>query len=386
MAGREASLWGELAAAPSRRRCFFPAAVHFPVRVSADYDETAQAFYFTRYGTFEQAYTFYLSEVGKAYSVDGTTVTGRIALGKPEGFVQIHVPGIQDAKNFTLSSFQIEPVTCSAVSLDGAIVEETLQAGACMRGFSDEDGQIFSGRLVSTGPADYTFSLANYETTYTLIREDKTLAAGKMYNFPALTSSDWTETAAEDLYVDLGLESGVKWAKCNLGAASETEYGDYYAWGELAPKDNYTWDTYLFNPSGDGKTFTRYYYTDFTYLQWEDDAAYAALGGKFRMPTDTEWEELLSDCIWDWKTTDDGYAHNGFLLTGPNKNTIFLPAAGSRGGTSVSDAGTYGNFWSSSLRVMTSPDSAWYLFIDVEYVNTTSWRRNAGFSIRPVYD
>lgn len=60
--------------------------------------------------------------------------------------------------------------------------------------------------------------------------------------------------------VDLGLS--VKWAECNVGANTPTEYGNYYAWGELAPKIDYSWATYKFNPSGDGVTFTKYNATD----------------------------------------------------------------------------------------------------------------------------
>lgn len=62
--------------------------------------------------------------------------------------------------------------------------------------------------------------------------------------------------------VDLGLPSGIKWAECNVGANTPTEYGNYYAWGELAPKIDYSWATYKFNPSGDGVTFTKYNATD----------------------------------------------------------------------------------------------------------------------------
>ena len=97
-------------------------------------------------------------------------------------------------------------------------------------------------------------------------------------------------------YVDLGLPSGLKWATCNVGATAPEEYGNYYAWGENTPKDNYDWDTYKLTTDG-GTTFTKYNGTDGkTTLDPEDDAAAVNWGGKWRMPTDDEWTELRENC------------------------------------------------------------------------------------------
>ena len=134
-------------------------------------------------------------------------------------------------------------------------------------------------------------------------------------------------------YVDLGLS--VKWATCNVGATSPEEYGDYFAWGETSPKEKYTEKNSL------------------TYgIQMSDisgnaqyDAARANWGGDWRMPTDEEMQELIDECTWTW-TTQNGV--KGHKVTGPNGNSIFLPAAGSRDGSSLDDAGGSGYYWSST--------------------------------------
>lgn len=147
-------------------------------------------------------------------------------------------------------------------------------------------------------------------------------------------------------YVDLGLS--VKWATCNVGASKPEDYGDYYAWGETEVKSNYSWDTYKYytNTNGD-------YRVDDDELQsigsdisgTQYDVAYVKWGTSWRMPTRTEYEELLYKCIWT-RTTQVGY--NGYKVTGPNGNSIFLPAAGYRVGSWHEDAGEMGSYWSST--------------------------------------
>ena len=156
-------------------------------------------------------------------------------------------------------------------------------------------------------------------------------------------------------WVDLGLPSGLKWATCNVGASQPEEYGDYFAWGEVEPKEYYYWDSYKWC-NGDYDTQTKYcndsYYgyngfTDNkTTLELSDDAANYNWGGGWRMPTKEEQDELLNNCSWEW-TTQNGV--NGYTVTGPNGNSIFLPATGFRHGSSLSSAGSVGYYWSSSL-------------------------------------
>ena len=120
------------------------------------------------------------------------------------------------------------------------------------------------------------------------------------------------------VWVDLGLS--VKWATCNVGANSPEDYGDYFAWGEITPKTIYTTSNYSYSDNP-------------TILPLSNDAAHANWGGSWRMPTDAEMTELRSNCTWTW-TSQNGV--NGRKITSKsNGNSIFLPAAGSRGGSSL---------------------------------------------------
>ena len=114
-------------------------------------------------------------------------------------------------------------------------------------------------------------------------------------------------------YVDLGLS--VKWATCNVGASKPEEYGDYFAWGETSTKEEYTEENSL--------TYGKKMSDIAGNAQY--DAARANWGGSWRMPTEYEWQELIDKCKWEWgKVT--GVKVN--KVTGPNGNSIFLPAAG----------------------------------------------------------
>ncbi|MBQ6963990.1 MAG: hypothetical protein IJP79_09845 [Paludibacteraceae bacterium] len=116
-------------------------------------------------------------------------------------------------------------------------------------------------------------------------------------------------------YVDLGLPSGTKWATCNVGATKPEEVGNFYAWGEVEPKDNYDWSTYKHSithgiykyEASVTKYKIGYNEDNKRVLDLEDDAAYVNWGGKWRMPTKTQLEELVSQCYtvvdWNYKGT-----------------------------------------------------------------------------------
>lgn len=156
-------------------------------------------------------------------------------------------------------------------------------------------------------------------------------------------------------FADLGLPSGTKWATCNVGASKPEEYGDYFAWGETEPKDNYDWSTYKWC-NGSSTTMTKYC-TNSEYgsvdnkiiLELSDDAANANWRGDWRMPTKVEYDELrnLSYTTWTW-TSLNGV--NGYKVTSKtNGNSIFLPAAGYRYDSDLAYAGSNGYYLSSSL-------------------------------------
>ena len=173
-----------------------------------------------------------------------------------------------------------------------------------------------------------------------------------------------TEPAVEEHeYVDLGLPSGTLWATCNVGASSPEEYGEYFAWGETEPKSTYSWATYKWC-NGSSTTMTKYcksssYGTvdNRTELLPEDDAAYVNWGSSWRMPTKTQYDELKLECTWTWSTRN---GVNGRLVTGPNGNSLFLPAAGYRDGTSIVSVSTYGYYWLSTLYSSSSSGTCQY--------------------------
>ena len=191
-------------------------------------------------------------------------------------------------------------------------------------------------------------------------------------------------------YVDLGLPSGLKWATCNVGATTPEEYGDYFAWGETSPKDYYDWSTYKYC-NADLFSMTKYCVDSYlgtvdnkTSLELTDDAARVNWGGKWRMPTRAEQDELrnTSNCTWTW-ITQNGV--NGYKVTSKvNGNSIFLPAAGSRGSGYLDYAGTYGYYLSSSLDASNSY-SAYVVGFNLNFVNwISSSGRIDGQSVRAV--
>ena len=154
----------------------------------------------------------------------------------------------------------------------------------------------------------------------------------------------------EHEWVDLGLPSGTLWATCNVGANAPEEFGHQFAWGETAPKETYSWDTYKWcedglltkycNNSSDGTVDNK------VELDPEDDAAYVNWGPSWRMPTVAQLEELYDNCTQQW-TAMNGV--KGILVTGPNGNTMFLPAAGFNWGDNNTGEGTSGDIWSREL-------------------------------------
>ncbi|MCQ2233187.1 MAG: hypothetical protein MJZ24_00415 [Paludibacteraceae bacterium] len=177
--------------------------------------------------------------------------------------------------------------------------------------------------------------------------------------------------------VDLGLS--VKWAACNLGATKPEDYGNYYAWGETKPKATYMGDN------------SNWYDVDYDVLKSKEvinsrgnltaryDAATANWGAGWRMPTLDEIKELDNRCRWSW-TTMNGV--KGYKVTGPSGKSIFLPAAGNRGGAESNDVGSYGRYWSSTANV--SGYSAYGLYFYSGGYDWYNYIRYFGRSVRPV--
>ena len=193
-------------------------------------------------------------------------------------------------------------------------------------------------------------------------------------------------------YVDLGLPSGILWAKCNLGGSSEEEYGDFYAWGETSGYDGldrvFDWTTYKWC-SGSSSSLTKYNSSDgLTQLELEDDAAYVNWGSPWRIPTRENWEELNNNTT---KSNETINGINGRRLTSKiNSNSIFLPFGGYFNESGYiecngSESNVNADYWSSSLSstktkayIVYTPNSGAIRF-------NLQWDRCVARAIRAVY-
>lgn len=198
-----------------------------------------------------------------------------------------------------------------------------------------------------------------------------------------------TKTPVAGNAVDLGLS--VKWADMNIGAFNPGEYGDYFAWGETAPKASYNLSTYKYFDSFH-PAYTKYVTKDSfgtvdnkSVLEKSDDPASLYLGGNWRVPTRAELNELISECNWTF-TTVDGVG--GFLVqskkSGYTDKSIFLPAAGIKGVNGSSYVGSEGVYWSSNLETVNNTGAYALNVVNGGRNSTLSYYRLNGCSIRPV--
>lgn len=201
------------------------------------------------------------------------------------------------------------------------------------------------------------------------------------------------QIALEKLYqvVDLGLPSGLLWSKDNLGVETARYYGLHYAWGYTV--GCYFIDSRWKQPDGTIKYFV---YWDFPMttesdLTDEQDAAIQQLGGNYRMPTKSDFDELVEQTTQEWINL---YGINGVLFTGSNGNTLFFPTTGRGSGTSW-DNENQGIYRTRTYRGVLTGLPAYCLSFRLEQgqLNVVVTERDNiifsnyhGFSIRPVYD
>ena len=171
-------------------------------------------------------------------------------------------------------------------------------------------------------------------------------------------------------YVDLGLPSGLKWATCNIGAAAPNERGDYFAWGEINTKAEFTemnctsYGLNMQDIAGDPQY----------------DAARANWGATWKVPSKKDFEELMNECTWEWMVINGKGCKK---VTGPNGNYIILPITGYQYGTSfyMED---FGYYWTSTP-ISTYEQFSYDFFFDEEYNLSMGFdERCYGQAIRPV--
>ena len=190
-------------------------------------------------------------------------------------------------------------------------------------------------------------------------------------------------------YVDLGLPSGTLWATCNVGANSPEGPGDIFAWGETEPyysnldpltwkdgkEEGYNLSSYKFY---NNDSYTKYNNEDkLTVLDLEDDAVHVNWGGSWRIPTSDNFLELKNYCTKTWTQLNNV---NGYLLTGINGNSIFLPTTYN---TALKLDTYQGWYWTSSMNQYLN---VYYVSIDPDFISNPSsgTYRYSGRSVRGV--
>lgn len=181
--------------------------------------------------------------------------------------------------------------------------------------------------------------------------------------------------------VDLGLS--VNWASCNIGAEFPEDYGDYYAYGEITTKLNYSSKTCAIDDFPLSELKNQGIIDSDNNLTASYDAATTKWGDSWRMPTFTEIEELVNKCTW---SQSEQKGVSGYKITGPNGKSIFLPAAGNRRGENLYYRGEAGYYWSATYLEMLGGNGAYSLsFLDGEWGSAPGYHY-FGCPIRPVKD
>lgn len=184
-------------------------------------------------------------------------------------------------------------------------------------------------------------------------------------------------------YVDLGLPSGTLWATCNIGASNPEDAGDYYAWGEIETKSDYSWDTYKW---GTQNNLTKYNSTDgLTTLELEDDVAHVVMGGDWTMPSFDDIDELINYA--NGETTETTELNGVYVLTftGTNGNKLYFPLAGHRFRSFTTDSGVL-ELLSRSIINMNDQTNPGGLANDYDsgYPMTFTGTRMYGYSVRGI--
>ena len=208
-----------------------------------------------------------------------------------------------------------------------------------------------------------------------------------------VTENDLVYFMQPSLYkwVDLGLK--VKWAAWNVGATKPEEYGLYFAWGEtqgytgITDDKQFTWSDYEFSIDGSSSNFSKYNSTDgLTTLETSDDAA-SATQSTCRMPTKSDFEELIANTTSALTNNYNGSGVSGVIFTstkeGYTDKSIFVPASGYCYDGSLSFASSYGYYWSSSLNESYSSNSC-FLYFYSGNVGVSDNYRYCGRSVRAV--
>lgn len=304
-----------------------------------------------------------------------------------------------------INSFKTLPFVTTledvVIDFDTATLKGTCSKGISIAGFSvKKDGESDYTQYSSWADSDGNFAVTidnlkintKYDF-YAFIQSDDMTYRGEEMSFTA--DFHLCPDSNHPHKIDLGLPSGTKWACCNVGAINPEESGGYYSWGETYEKTEYSWGTYSLydeNRQENGG----YIDVPVDISGTELDVAYVKWGNKWRMPTKTEFVELISVCVYKRINNFDkmfGYSYDYFLLfKGPNGRYLALPQTGLRQNNNpVTDFGGL-FYWSSTRDTSTNKEFVTgrsgyrdaFSLSGYENLIVTDYNRTQGFAVRPV--
>ena len=297
------------------------------------------------------------SDTGVA-TVDSEGVVTGVAVGTAE--ITAMVDGKAASSRISVTGIPVESVTLEPTELRLNEGETHTLTATVLPEDATDKGIKWSSADTDIATVDGTglvTAVSAGETTITVTTDD----GGK-------TATCMVTVSKGHDSVDLGLS--VKWATCNIGAENPWEYGDYFAWGETEPKEEYS----MANNTTFEKTIS-----DISGNP-EYDAAAANWGGTWRMPTKAEMQELIDECEWTW-TELEGEA--GYNITGPSGQSIFMPASGYINSKTSYDTERYGYYWTSNPDEYSTTMSSYLSFSSFGH-RIDLVGRYFGLSIRPV--
>ena len=322
------------------------------------------------YGDLEEAFMYILNGY---YDYRTTAYRPQCNSIRPVSGGNFEEPAAQYA---SVTTSEVAEITSNSAICGGHVATDNGSAvtarGVCWS--TSQNPTISNNKTTDgSGVGSFTSTLSNLapQTTY-YVRAYVTNAAGTSYGKQKTFTTKASNIINGHEYVDLGLS--VKWATCNVGAETPERYGNYYAWGEVETKSEYTQANSL---------RYRKKISDFSGNPTYDVASFN-WGGDWRMPTRNEILELKNNCTWIF-TTQNGV--KGCKVEGPNGNSIFIPAAGYYDESSLKAANIGGYYWSSTPENNDSyyiTANCFYLEVEDSYHSVTANYRNRGFAIRPV--
>lgn len=341
----------------------------------------------------------------------GSTTTGTVKYSSDNINWSTTVPRGINAGTYTLYWKVVGDInhndtesTTITTSISKATPAYTAPTGNENLEYTGEAQALLNAGSTSDGTIKYSLDGTNWDTSVPTGTEVQTytvywkLDGNENHNdvAQATISVEIASAAPTVNFVDLGLPSGKLWADRNVGAESEEGYGAYFSWGNVTGHkstngstfdDSYDWGTvntgpYASTPGASIQFTSQHKNADYSATSGYD-AARKNLGGSWRMPTATEFQELYDNTDNEWTSINGVYGRK-FMKKSDHSVYVFFPAAGYSDGTSLGYRGSYSYYWSSSLY---SAGHGYHLLFDSSSVLPQNHgNRYRGYSVRAVQD